>query len=179
MENNTNQTISWYALYTRPRHEKKVYDLLIQKGIEAFLPTVERVRQWKDRKKKVEIPLFNSYVFIHIDLKDRFPVLQTHGIVRLVSFGGKPAAIPAWQIEQLQRVIEHPETLQLENYIRQGDWVEVTSGPFNGIKGILKEIRGKTRVVINIEGIYQSASFVIDKSLVKKIDKEKDVNSMH
>jgi transcription elongation factor/antiterminator RfaH len=164
--------MNWYALYTRPRHEKKVYDMLLLKDVEAFLPLIEKVRQWKDRKKKIEVPLFTSYVFIHIDLKDRFEALQTRGVVRLVSFSGHPAAIPDWQIKQLQQVIKYPETLQLENYLREGDWVEVTTGPFQGIKGILKELRGETRVVINVEGIYQSASFVIDKSLVERIDKE-------
>jgi transcription antitermination factor NusG len=168
--------MNWYALYTRPRHEKKVFDLLTEKGVETFLPTVERVRQWKDRKKRVQIPLFTSYVFVKIDLKDRYTSLQTHGVVRLVSFSGQPAAIPDWQIEQLQRVIEHPDTLELENYLREGDWVEVVDGPFRGVKGRLKEMRGQTRLVINIDGIYQSASFVVDRRLVEKTEpvKEKD-----
>ncbi len=160
----------WYALYTRPRHEKKVYDQLKEKRIEAFLPMVEQVRQWKDRKKRIQVPLFTSYVFVHIELKDRFAALETHGVVRMVSFGGVPAAIPDWQIDQLRRVIEHPDTLQLENYLREGDLVEVIDGPFKGIKGRLRELRGETRVVINIDGIFQSASFVVDKSIVKKIE---------
>ena len=165
--------MKWYALYTRPRHEKKVYDQLIEKGVVAFLPVVERVRQWKDRKKRVEMPLFNSYVFVRIDLKDRYYSLQTHGVVRLVSFGGKPASIPDWQIEQLQQVIKHPDTLELEHYLREGDWVEVTAGPFKGAKGRLKELRGQTRLVINIDGIYQSVSFVIDKDQVEKMEEVK------
>jgi transcription antitermination factor NusG len=166
--------MNWYALYTRPRHEKKVFDLLTEKGVETFLPTVERVRQWKDRRKRVQIPLFTSYVFVKIDLKDRYTSLQTHGVVRLVSFSGQPAAIPDWQIEQLQRVIEHPDTLELENYLREGDWVEVVDGPFRGVKGRLKEMRGQTRLVINIDGIYQSASFVVDRSLVEKTEPVKE-----
>ena len=165
--------MKWYALYTRPRHEKKVYDQLIEKGVVAFLPVVERVRQWKDRKKRVEMPLFNSYVFVRIDLKDRYYSLQTHGVVRLVSFGGNPASIPDWQIEQLQQVIKHPDTLELEHYLREGDWVEVTVGPFKGVKGRLKELRGQTRLVINIDGIYQSVSFVIDKDQVEKMEEVK------
>ncbi len=166
--------MNWYALYTRPRHEKKVFEQLTEKGVESFLPVVERMRQWKDRKKKVQIPLFNSYVFVKIDLKDRYTSLQTYGVVRLISFGGKPAAIPDWQIEQLQRVIEHPDTLELENYLREGDWVEVVDGPFRGVKGRLKELRGQTRLVINIDGIYQSASFVVDRTLVEKIEAVKE-----
>ena len=166
--------MKWYALYTRPRHEKKVYNQLIEKGVVAFLPVVERVRQWKDRKKRVEMPLFNSYVFVRIDLKDRYYSLQTHGVVRLVSFGGNPASIPDWQIEQLQQVIKHPDTLELEHYLREGDWVEVTAGPFKGVKGRLKELRGQTRLVINIDGIYQSVSFIIDKDQVEKMEKVAD-----
>jgi len=162
--------MNWFALYTRPRHEKKVYDLLVQKKVETFLPLIERMHQWKDRKKKVSTPLFTSYVFVKIDLKDRFYSLQTHGVVRLVSFGGKPATIPDWQIEQLKQVIKYPETVKLEHYLREGDWVRVIDGPFRNIKGRLKELRGESRVVINIDGIYQSASFVIDKTLVQKIE---------
>ncbi len=160
----------WYALYTRPRSEKRVFEMLTEKGIVSFLPLIEKVRQWKDRKKRVKLPLFTSYVFVQIDLFDRYKVLQTDGVIRMVSFGGVPAAIPDWQIDQLRRVIEHPDTLQLENYLREGDLVEVTSGPFSGIKGRLREIRGETRVVINIDGIFQSASFVVAKNLVKKIE---------
>lgn len=162
--------MEWYALYTRPRHEKKVHDQLVEKGMTSFLPMVEHVRQWADRRKRVKVPLFTSYVFVNIDLKNRYTALQTHGVVRLVSFGGVPAAIPDWQIEQLQQAIEYPETLRLENYLREGDWVEVAEGPFRGIKGRLRELRGETRVVINIDGIFQSVSFVVDKALVKKIE---------
>ena len=125
--------MEWYALYTRPRHEKKVHDQLVEKGIVSFLPLIKTVRQWKDRKKKVEMPLFTSYVFVKIDLKFRYDALQTHGVVRMVSFSGKPASIPDWQIEQLRQVIEHPDTLELEQYLREGDWVQVTSGPFAGV----------------------------------------------
>ncbi len=165
----------WYALYTRPRHEKKVHEALQEKGIQSFLPLIKTLRQWKDRRKWVEVPLFNSYVFVNIAYQDRFNALQTKGVVRLVSFGGVPAEIPDWQIQQLQRIIEHPETLQPETYLKEGDYVEVTEGPFRGIKGYLREIRGETRVAILIDGIYQSASFVVEKSMVKKISEKEEV----
>jgi len=164
--------MTWYALYTRPRHEKRVYDELVGKGIVAFLPVVKRLRQWKDRRKWVEMPLFSSYVFVNIELKNRYDALETRGVVRMVSFGGVPAAIPDWQIEQLQRVIKHPESLQPEKYLKEGDYVEVVEGPFKGIKGYLREIRGRYRIAILIDGIYQSASFEIDRRWVRKIEKE-------
>lgn len=163
--------MSWYALYTKPRHEKKVYDQLDEKGITSFLPMAKSLRQWKDRRKWVEMPLFNGYVFIKIELKNKIEALQTHGVVKMVGFGGVPASIPDWQIEQLKQVISQPETLKLEQYLREGDAVEVIEGPLKGVKGYLREIRGQTRVAILIDGIYQSASFEVQKHFVKKIDK--------
>lgn len=164
--------MAWYALYTRPRHEKRVYEELIEKHIEAFLPMVKQLRQWKDRRKWVEMPLFSSYVFVNIELKNKLYALETRGVVRMVSFGGVPASIPDWQIEQLRRVIEHPETLKPERYLKEGDYVEIIEGPFKGIRGYLRELRGQSRVAILIDGIFQSASFEVAQGWVKKISVE-------
>jgi len=161
----------WYAIYTKPRHEKKVYQQLIEKDIISFLPMTKSLRQWKDRRKWVEMPLFTSYVFINILLKNKIDALETHGVVKMVSFGGVPASIPDWQIEQLKKVISQPESLRLEQYLKKGDTVEVTEGPLKGVKGYLREIRGETRVAILIDGIYQSASFEVQKHFVRKIEK--------
>lgn len=161
--------MSWYALYTRPRHEKKVYDQLIEKNIESFLPLKKESRRWKDRRKTIEMPLFNGYVFINIELKDRLEALQTNGVVRMIGFGGEPAKIPDWQIEQLQQVIANADSLRPEDYIKTGDYVEITGGPLQGIRGYLRENRGESRVAILIDGIYQSTSFVVDRELVRKL----------
>ena len=84
----------WYALYTRPRVEKRVASILEEKEIRAFLPTRSVMRQWSDRKKVVEEPLFPSYVFVFADLAERYCSLQSTGVVRMVQFNGKPARIP-------------------------------------------------------------------------------------
>jgi transcription elongation factor/antiterminator RfaH len=160
----------WYALYTRPRHEKKVQELLTEKGIDAFLPMIKSLRQWKDRRKWVDMPLFNGYVFVNIDLKNKLTALQTHGVVKIVDFGGVPAAIPDWQIEQLKRLIDNADTLMPEQYLKIGDYVEVKSGSLAGIRGYLREIRGEWRVAIMVDGIYQSTSFVVDRANVQKIE---------
>ncbi|APF19204.1 UpxY family transcription antiterminator [Caldithrix abyssi] len=159
----------WYAIYTRPRHEKKVYEGLIEKEITAYLPLIKRVRQWKDRKKKVDMPLFSSYLFVRIDYKNRFDVLQTKGVVKIVNFNGVPAVIPDWQIESLKQMLEHPEKIQLENYIKPGELVVIEEGPFRGLKGMVKSLRGKTRLVVSIEGIMQTVSVEIDSDYVKKV----------
>ncbi len=159
----------WYAIYTRPRHEKKVYEALQEKKITAFLPLVTQVRQWKDRKKKVEIPLFSSYLFVHIDYKYRFDVLQTKGVVKIVNFNGVPAVIPDWQIESLKRMLEFPDKIRLENYVKIGEIVEIVGGMFKGLKGMVKTIKGETRLIVSIEGIMQSVSIEIDRDMVKKV----------
>ncbi len=159
----------WYAIYTRPRHEKKVFESLTEKKIETFLPLITRVRQWKDRKKRVEMPLFSSYLFVHFDYKYRFDVLQTKGVVKIINFNGVPAIVPDWQIESLKKMLEHPEKIRLENYIRPGEIVEVIEGPFKGMRGMIKKLKNETRLVITIEGIMQSVSVDIDRDFVKKV----------
>lgn len=164
--------MAWYAIYTRPRHEKSVFTSLEEKEIDAFLPLTREIRQWKDRKKEVEIPLFSGYVFINIELKNRLYALETNGVVRLIGFGGKPAQIPDWQIEQLKRLVESQTTVIPENWLRTGDSVEVTEGPLAGIRGYLQEKRGQHSVVILLEGIRQAASFVVEAGQVRKVNPE-------
>ncbi len=164
----------WYAIYTRPRHEKKVFDQLTEKKIESFLPLITRVRQWKDRKKKVDMPLFNSYLFVHIDYKNRFSVLQTKGVVKIVNFNGVPAVVPDWQIESLRKMLEHPEKIQLENYIRPGEIVEVIEGPFKGMRGMVRKTKNQTRLIVTIEGIMQSVSVEIDTDFVKRVEEPEE-----
>lgn len=164
--------MSWFALYTRPRHEKKVFDSLTGKDLEAFLPVVQEIRQWKDRRKTVETPLFSSYVFVNIELKNRMSALQTHGVVRLIGFGGQPAVIPDWQIDQLQKIISTRQSLQPEEYLKIGDYVEVTDGALTGIRGYLRESRGEARVAVLLDGIYQAASFVVPVNHIRKVERE-------
>lgn len=166
-------TEKWYAIYTKPRHEKKADDLLQEKNIETFLPMIRRVRQWKDRKKKVDIPLFRSYMFVRIDYKYRYDVLQTHGVVKIINFNGVPAVVPDWQIEGLRKIIEYPDSIQLENYLQAGELVRVLEGPFKDLIGTVKQIRGEDRLIITIEGIMQTISVEIDRSNMLKINKPK------
>lgn len=159
----------WYAVYTKPRHEKKVFEQLVENEWEAFLPLVKQVRLWKDRKKKVEEPMFRSYLFARFDYKNRFDLLQTKGIVKIVNFRGTPAIVPDWQIEALKKMIENPEKVQLETYMRAGEEVEVIEGAFKGMRGAVKTIKGNTRLVVTIDGILQSVSVEIESGFVKRL----------
>lgn len=163
------EMIHWYAIYTRPRFEKKVYEQLTEKGLEVYLPLVKKVRQWKDRKKKVDMPLFPSYIFARFDYKYRFDILPISGVVKIVNFRGEPAVIPDWQIDSLKRMMEHPQKVRLEDYMRPGEVVEVTDGLFKGMRGTIKTVKDETRLIITIEGIMQTVSVELDTYAVKKL----------
>jgi len=161
--------MSWYAIYTRPRHEKKVHAQLTDKEIKTFLPLITRKRQWKDRKKSVEMPLFSSYLFVNFEYKYRFDVLETDGVVKIVNFNGVPAVVPDWQIESLKQMLTFPKTIELENYIRPGEIVEVIEGPMQGMRGTVVNRKNSNRLVLTIEGIMQSVSVEIDEFSLKSI----------
>jgi transcription antitermination factor NusG len=159
----------WYAIYTKPRNEKKVDGLLAEKRIERFLPLVKRRQQWKDRKKWVEMPLFSSYLFANFEYKYRYDVLQTDGVVKIVNFNGVPAVVPDWQIASLRRMLEFPQTLQLESYLSPGEMVEVIEGPMRGMRGTVTRLKNANRLVLTIDGIMQSVSVEVDESVLKKV----------
>ncbi len=162
--------LNWYALYTRPRFEKKVVVELHRREIESYLPVQTVVRQWSDRKKKVEEPLFRSYVFVHTTSNDRINSLQIDGVVRMVGFGGKPSIIPDDQIDAIKRFLTEGYRFELQDYLVQGDRVKVTHGPLMGVHGKLVEIRNERRFVISIEAIRQSIAVEIDPGLLRKIE---------
>ncbi len=166
--------MNWYAIYTKPRHEKAAVKLLTEKEFETYLPLIKKVRQWKDRKKKIEMPLFNSYIFVNFDYKNRFNVLETHGVVKIINFGGTPAIIPNWQIESLRQMLDFPDSLQLEQYIKPGEIVEITDGPMSGMRGMVVTKKSSKKLVLSIEGIFQSVSVQVEEIFVKKVLKEKN-----
>jgi transcription antitermination factor NusG len=147
----------WFAVYTKPRNEKKVYTRLTEKGIETFLPLQKRLKQWSDRKKIVEEPLFNSYIFVRIEQKDYYEVLNTVGVVRYVTFGGKAATIPERQIEQVkQLLIQDIEIETVAQTFEMGAKVEVKFGGLKGIVGEIVEHSGKKKVLLKIDHISHS-----------------------
>lgn len=149
--------------------------MLLEKGEEAYLPLLPVVRQFKSRKKEVELPLFPSYVFCRFDYKNRFRVLETHGVMRIITFKGTPASIPDWQIESLKTVLEmDPDSLRMESYLRQGDLVEVTDGPFRGLKGTITNMKGETRLIITIDGIMQTVSVEINREQVEPVEEPEE-----
>lgn len=160
----------WYAVYTKPRWEKKVSRMLSDKGIENYLPLQKTLRQWSDRRKLVSEPLFKSYVFVHIYQQQHLPTLQTPGIVRFITFEKKAVPIPPIQIEAIRIFVDSGEEMLSDvPDMEIGDRVVVTRGPLKGLEGTLVQISNRYRMRIMIEGIRQSLHLRMSASFLKKI----------
>lgn len=160
--------MNWYALYTNPRAEKKVAASLAQKGLEVYLPLVKTLKQWSDRKKWVEEPLFRSYIFVRIDKVAYYEVLNTPGVVRYVTFEGRAVVVPAQQIEAVRRFVEDREEIpEGADKFQPGKIVGVVKGPMKGLLGELISIKGKYRVRIEVAAVGQAIYLTIPMSYLK------------
>jgi transcriptional antiterminator RfaH len=161
----------WFAVYTRSRTEKKACDELVKKGFNCYLPMLKVLRQWSDRKKWIETPLFNSYLFVYISPQEYRQVLQIQGLVRFITFEGKAVPIPPQQIEAIKTFLGQgaPTYLETEMKFESGSPVEITRGAMMGLTGILLRVAGKHRVKIEIDCVGQSLIIDIPKSSLKII----------
>ena len=163
---------NWYALSTKARHEKKIHNQLVQKGITSYLPLQTFHRRWSDRYKKVQEPLFSCYIFVKIALKNRLHVLQTDGAVRLVSFNGMPAMIPEDQINTIKAILENDLPIERVDYLTPGQKIEVMQGPLKGTRGILAEVKNSHRLIVRIDSIMQAISIDIDYRDIKVVEQK-------
>jgi transcription antitermination factor NusG len=158
----------WYAVYTCVNQEKKIATQMERRGIEHFLPTYESLRRWKDRRVCLAMPLFPGYLFVFVALRDRLPILQIAGVVRLVSFNGHPAPLDAPQIERLRMAISQMR-LEPHPFLTVGRKVRVRSGPLAGAEGILRQRKNSCRVVLSLELIQRSVSVEVDIADVQPV----------
>ena len=160
----------WYAVYTKPRSEKKLADRLNDRGIEAYLPLRKTLKQWSDRKKRVEEPLISSYVFVNIVQSDYFEVLNTPGAVRYIWFSGKPATIPAKQIQVLKIITgTDMEVESVPTNLPKGSHVRIVSGPLRELTGELLNYAGKHKVIIRIDHIEKALLLSISPHLLEEV----------
>ncbi len=160
----------WYAAYTHSRAEKKVARELEKQGIEHYLPLIKTLKQWTDRKKKVEEPLIRSYIFVHITEKEYMDVLHTAGVMTIVRFSGKPVAIPDWQIENLKILLGTSLPITVENHeFVAGEEVRITRGTLEGLRGIIQQIRGEHKLVISIDALHYHLTVDIDPAFVETV----------
>jgi len=144
--------MNWYVVYTKPKWEKKVAEQLNKKGIECYCPLVTQVRQWSDRKKKVEVPLFNSYVFVRLSDSDRNLVFGSAGVVRYLFWLGKPAIVRDEEIETIKKWMEKADVDISLIPFQVGDRIKLESGPFIDQEAIVKDIK-KSHYVLVLESL--------------------------
>ena len=171
MINKNKEGKKWFAIYVKSRFEKKVYQDLIDIGVESFLPLITRIRQWSDRKKKVEEPLFRSYLFVRIPSdNDAFfrKVKSVSGVVCFVVMENKPVPVPENQIAAIESYIADTEIHEVSfDDIKEGELVIVKSGQMRGLIGRFVKINGKHRVIIDIDSVGQSLPINVPRSSIE------------
>jgi transcription antitermination factor NusG len=151
----------WYAAYTLPRHEKAVADRLTRQEVETYLPLYRAVHYWNNRRAGVELPLFPGYLFVKMIITDRVRVLAQPGVIRLVTFNGKAAALPDNEVEKLRSSLG---VCKAEPYpfLAAGKRVRIKSGPLAGLEGNILRRKGMMRLVVSIDLIQRAILLELD-----------------
>jgi len=155
----------WYALYVQVNHEREVAKRLEQKEVGCFLPLMETWSKRRDRRKKIQLPMFPGYVFVHVLLDSyvQLTVVKTPGALSLLHNSQGPLSIPPYQVENLRTIVNSIQPLEIHPYLRQGDWVHVVRGPLAGCIGILDRLDPKKgRLIVSVDIIKKSVSVELD-----------------
>jgi transcription antitermination factor NusG len=162
----------WYAAYTCANHEKRVAQQLSVRSVEHFLPLYESVRRWKDRRVQLQLPLFPGYVFVRLALRDRLQVLEIPSVARLVGFNGTPTPLPDGEIEALKAGLEGGVHAVPHPYLKVGRRVRITTGPLEGLEGVVIRKRNSLRLVVSLDLIQRSILLDIDASSVEPVNSQ-------
>jgi len=167
-----NSNKHWYPLHTKPRQEFKAEQQLLLRGLEYYLPTITRLKQWSDRKKKITEPLFNGYIFIFGSEKERLAALQQNSIAHSVTFNGKPAYCHEWEIENLKKMLAEKREVSIQNTLIAGTKVKVIEGPFKDVEGFVSYTPNNEReLAVTINLLKRSVVvYLPPECVIKKID---------
>lgn len=160
----------WYVAQTCPRHEKRVAAHLDSKAIERFLPLYSSVSRWKDRRVRLELPLFAGYIFAKFPLADQMRVLETPGVVRLVSFGGLPVPFGDAEMETMRDGLSDRMRVEPHPFLTIGRRVRIKFGPLANLTGILVRKKGALRFVLSLMPIQRSVAAVVDEADIEPVD---------
>lgn len=158
------QNKAWFALYTKPRNEFKAAEQIESLEVDYFLPTITKIKQWSDRKKKITEPLLRGYILIYASEKQRILSLEQKAIVRCVFDLGKPAKIPQWQIDNLKTMLKTNSKLTIEEGLLPGVKVMITDGPFQGVIGKVQNFAGGKNIAVSID--------LLNRSVIARLPKE-------
>jgi len=154
----------WYGLQTRSRHEKIVAQRLTESGVTTFLPLVNEVHRWSDRKKSVQLPLFSCYLFAKCvpNRSDRLRVLNVDGVFGLVGARGEGVPIPDEQIEAVRSLVEGRLPWSYHPFLKIGQRVRIRSGALDGLEGVLVSRHGESTLVISVDAIQRSLAVRVE-----------------
>ena len=167
----TNGSSAWHALHTRYQHEKVVAELLARQEFETFLPLYTAVNRWKDRTKRLSLPLFPCYVFLRGGFDRRLQILKTPGVHAIVESAGCPGVIPEPEIAAIRRAVENSLRIKPHPFLENGDWVRIKSGPLVGLEGILVRNQDQLRLVLSVEMLGRSVAVEVDAFIVERVSK--------
>jgi transcription termination/antitermination protein NusG len=158
------QPENWYALHTRPKHEKIVVQRLAERGVETFLPIVNEIHRWSDRKKTVQLPLFSCYVFARFvpNRMERLRVLRVGGVLSLVGSTGEGTPIPDGQIDAVRALLSGSLQWSSHPFLKIGQRVRIRSGALDGMEGILVSRNGSDTLVISVDAIQRSLAVRVE-----------------
>ena len=157
---------AWYAVRTKPRHEKATARALDALGHEQFLPLRRTRKKWSDRMQTTELPLFPGYLFCKFCWNNRLPILTTPGVNSIISFGSKPSPVDPHEIAALQKVIASGMPVEPHPFLAVGARVRIHSGAMAGVEGILTSHRNNWRIVVSITLLQRSVGVEIDRASV-------------
>ena len=171
-----NDTHQWVALYTNSRSEKKTAQTIQNAGYEVYLPLQHIRRQWSDRWKSVEVPLFNSYIFAKIRAKDVAPIRNSAGVVCIVSWHGQPAIIPEGEINAIKRLMEAAAEVHVRNnsQLKRGARVRIVEGPFVNMEGMLISDCEEGNFCVSISGLDFALVTTIEESILVPVEEDPD-----
>ena len=151
----------WYVAYVVTRHEKVVADQLLRRSVNSFLPLHRTVHYWNKRRAQVQVPLFPSYIFVHIAAQERIRVLEVPGVVHIVSFNGVLASVPDEEMEALRAALSL-RSYEPFPYLTAGRRVRIKAGPLKGLEGVITHQQSQTRIIVSIDFIQRSVSVELE-----------------
>lgn len=169
----------WYALQTWLRKESQIASQLEGQGFECFLPKYKSVREWSDRKKEVEQPLFPGYLFCRFEYTQRRPVVVTPGVLQVVGCGRTPMPIEDREIEAIQIAVSSGIPSQPWPYLEVGQKVRIHTGKLSGLEGILINFKGNHRVVLSVSLLQRSVALEVDLAWVASLDKKNEKKAQY
>ena len=146
----------WYVFYTYPKFERKIHEYLKQENYESFLPLHWVIRQWSDRRKRLQVPLFPNYIFVNIEQNKIFEVLKTPKLINSVTFNRMPAFLKQKEVDSIKQLVKNEYPFEVCCNLKIGDLAVITEGALTGMEGVLVEERGGRRFAIRIESLQQS-----------------------